>query len=228
MLRNNIKDNIFDILEGKIKIHYCTAIRNNILKNNIFKYECIKCKLINWEGERLSLEINHIDGDKLNNSKENLELLCPNCHSLTSNYRSKKGKNNKEFYSDEKIIKEIEKGGSVNQILKNLELSNSGGNYKRIYEICRKNKILIPQKLTHKPKYYKEKKLEIIDNKINKIQEKINIIFNSKINFDKRGWNIEVSKLLNITPQAVKQWMIREMPDFYKNCYHQIDNNISS
>lgn len=34
------------------------------------------------------LEINHIDGDSSNNNEDNLELICPNCHSLTPNFRS--------------------------------------------------------------------------------------------------------------------------------------------
>ncbi len=33
------------------------------------------------------LEIDHIDGNSDNNSEENLRLVCPNCHSLTSTYR---------------------------------------------------------------------------------------------------------------------------------------------
>lgn len=34
------------------------------------------------------LEIHHIDGDYKNNSEDNLILLCPNCHSLTKNYKA--------------------------------------------------------------------------------------------------------------------------------------------
>lgn len=32
------------------------------------------------------LHVHHIDGDATNNSEDNLQLLCPNCHSLTENY----------------------------------------------------------------------------------------------------------------------------------------------
>lgn len=39
---------------------------------------------------RETLEIHHIDGDKNNNSRCNLQVLCPNHHSLTSNYRNNK------------------------------------------------------------------------------------------------------------------------------------------
>ena len=34
------------------------------------------------------LEIDHIDGDSENNTEDNLRLLCPNCHSLTPNYKN--------------------------------------------------------------------------------------------------------------------------------------------
>jgi len=41
----------------------------------------------------IPVELEHIDGDFRNNSEENLDLLCPNCHSLTPTYRAlNKGK----------------------------------------------------------------------------------------------------------------------------------------
>ena len=118
----------------------------------------------------------------------------------------------------------MEKGGSINQILLNLNLSNSGGNYKRIYKLCKENQILIPKKLSEKPIHYQQITQEKIDLKLKELQEKIDLVTNSGVNFNKRGWMVEVSKILGIVPQAVQQWMVREIPEFYKNCYHQIDN----
>lgn len=43
---------------------------------------CARCGLgESWNGEFLRLELNHIDENSINNVQENLEYLCPNCHS---------------------------------------------------------------------------------------------------------------------------------------------------
>ena len=46
---------------------------------------------------KIPLQVNHIDGEWKNCRPENLELICPNCHSLTPNYGAlNKGKGRKE------------------------------------------------------------------------------------------------------------------------------------
>jgi 5-methylcytosine-specific restriction endonuclease McrA len=54
-----------------------------------FESKCCKCGISSWNGEPLSLEIEHKDGDSLNQTEKNLILLCPNCHSQTPTYKSK-------------------------------------------------------------------------------------------------------------------------------------------
>lgn len=45
------------------------------------KHVCNKCGIDKWNGEPLVLEIDHIDGQYWNNQLDNLQFLCPNCHS---------------------------------------------------------------------------------------------------------------------------------------------------
>lgn len=42
-----------------------------------------------WRGNPLPLEVDHVDGDWRDNRIENLRFLCPNCHSVTDNYRGR-------------------------------------------------------------------------------------------------------------------------------------------
>ena len=51
--------------------------------------KCQNCGLEEWLGQPITLEIHHEDGDRTNNTLENLKLLCPNCHSYTPNWRGR-------------------------------------------------------------------------------------------------------------------------------------------
>ena len=42
-----------------------------------------------WNDKPLNFQLDHIDGDHANNVRENLRMICPNCHSQTSTYCSK-------------------------------------------------------------------------------------------------------------------------------------------
>lgn len=52
--------------------------------------KCLRCGNSHWLGEEIKFELNHIDGNNQNNKRENLEILCPNCHSLTPTWRGRK------------------------------------------------------------------------------------------------------------------------------------------
>lgn len=52
-------------------------------------YRCSVCNNSVWNGQPITLEVEHIDGNPYNNNEDNLCLLCPNCHSQTSTYKGR-------------------------------------------------------------------------------------------------------------------------------------------
>ena len=53
-------------------------------------HRCMGCRLTEWRGRPIPLELEHKDGNRSNNVRENLELLCCNCHAQTPTWRRKK------------------------------------------------------------------------------------------------------------------------------------------
>ena len=53
-------------------------------------HKCETCQGYTWMGKKITLEVEHIDGNTENNDFSNLLLLCPNCHSLTPTWRRAK------------------------------------------------------------------------------------------------------------------------------------------
>ena len=69
------------------------SLKSRLLKAGILQNKCYKCGLDpEWQGEPLSLHLDHIDGDNTNNTIGNLRILCPNCHSQTPTFGSKRYK----------------------------------------------------------------------------------------------------------------------------------------
>jgi len=64
-------------------------LRRKLIEDGIKKNECEKCFNTEWQGQPIPLELHHKDGNRFNNNLDNLELLCPNCHSLTPNHSKK-------------------------------------------------------------------------------------------------------------------------------------------
>ena len=83
----------------------CSYIASNDLKkrlfNNGYKEEkCECCGNTEWMGLPIKLELHHINGDHFDNRLENLQILCPNCHSFTDNFR---GKNQTRYLEENKF-----------------------------------------------------------------------------------------------------------------------------
>jgi 5-methylcytosine-specific restriction endonuclease McrA len=53
-----------------------------MFKDGIKERKCELCGISEWLGIQLPLELHHKDGNHLNNNLHNLQILCPNCHSI--------------------------------------------------------------------------------------------------------------------------------------------------
>jgi 5-methylcytosine-specific restriction endonuclease McrA len=72
----------------------------NLLRKNLIEYGIeYKCNYCDndgyWRDKVIPLEVDHIDGNKLNNTIDNLQFLCPNCHTCKTHSNAKHPKEHK-------------------------------------------------------------------------------------------------------------------------------------
>lgn len=168
-------------------------LKNKLLKSGLKEQKCECCGLTEWLGKPIKLEPHHINGDTTDNRIENIQLLCPNCHSYTDNYGGKNQKINKK-------IKTKQKDKKINTIdivfLQELLDENNDIN-------------IVSEKFGKKPRtilrYIKQYNL-IVKDKQPKYSDEISIMLElMKIH---RNYT-KVAKLLGISDNAVKKRFIK-------------------
>lgn len=56
------------------------SLKKRIVKEGLKEWKCERCSNTEWLGEKIPLELHHIDHNPKNNKLDNLKLVCPNCH----------------------------------------------------------------------------------------------------------------------------------------------------
>lgn len=110
--------------------------------------KCKTCNRSHWMRRPIIFELNHIDGNNKNNIRENLEALCPNCHSLTDTWRGRNKNSGKPFgqkriTDDVLLICLMKNNWNMRQSLLELNYAAKGGNYKRCHKLKREYEELI-------------------------------------------------------------------------------------
>lgn len=104
-------------------------------------HKCENCGLEEWRDQQIPLEIHHIDGDELNSDLNNLQMLCPNCHALTDNYKGKNINRGVIVVPDEQLVEALQTYPNIRQALISVGLTGKGGNYVRANELIQKYQI---------------------------------------------------------------------------------------
>lgn len=87
---------------------------------------------------------------------------------------------------------------------------------KFVYDEIIKKIIDLPKKLEKRKRI--KKRNRIFHNTHDEIIK--NLILNSNVDFNKRFWVREISKIIKYTNSATKRWMKKNMREFYEeNCY---------
>jgi hypothetical protein len=107
--------------------------RRRVFEEQDYKCNDPSCGISEWKGKPISLELEHKDGDTTNNKRENLEGLCPNCHSVTDTWRgrNKPARNGSVSITDEFLLQCLNDAGNIRQGLLKAGLAAKGNNYAR-------------------------------------------------------------------------------------------------
>jgi len=83
------------------------GIIKRLIAGKYKEYKCEICGVNEWNGKSLRLQVHHINGDHSDNRLENLQLLCPNCHTQTDTYARQNKNVSKNQFNITKRVKEI-------------------------------------------------------------------------------------------------------------------------
>lgn len=86
---NGNKIELQDILDGKFPNYQTFKLKNKLIKSGLKQNVCEICGISEWNGKPINMELHHKDGNKHNHSIDNLQMLCPNCHSQTETFKAK-------------------------------------------------------------------------------------------------------------------------------------------
>jgi hypothetical protein len=134
-IRSKYNTNIFILSDKKIPGQ---ILKRKMLQSG-WRYECSVCTIIEWNSKPLTLQVDHIDGNNKNNTKNNLRFICPNCHSQTATFcKGNKQKSKVNKISDILLIEAYNNSSSILEALTKVGLTGGPGNIERLKKLIKK------------------------------------------------------------------------------------------
>ena len=122
--RNFITQSLDDILVENSTYSNPTRLKKRLLREGLLVNSCGKCGgLPEWNGDKLVLQLDHINGINTDNRIGNLRLLCPNCHSQTDTFSGRKKKPKRPNYTPRLSSRKAERP-PYEDLIRELENSN--------------------------------------------------------------------------------------------------------
>lgn len=187
------KTSVYSYLNKDNKTVSASLLRNKLIESGLKEERCEQCKRTEWEGQKIPLELHHINMNHYDNRLENLQILCSNCHALAHGYSNVKNKSkskiNIELY--EKLL-----GSKKN------DCESSFSNVKRSEPIAERYCKKCGKKLTKTQKIFCSQKCS--HDFISKKPEKEELINNYKL---LKGNKTKLGSLYSVSDNAVKKWL---------------------
>ena len=100
------------------------TLRRALIESGV-EYLCKSCGGIPyWNGKELRLQVDHKSGNWLDDRRENLQFLCPNCHTQTNGYNGSKGMVDLTSDARGQRLRRKLKNGTVAQLVGGISLRN--------------------------------------------------------------------------------------------------------
>lgn len=106
-------------------------------------HKCEKCGRTKWQEHLIPLEVHHINGNHMDDSWDNVQLLCCNCHAQISQKQHQENRDSKynQKYTDEDFIQALQSHSTIRAALADLNLSVGKAHYARCYRLILEEKI---------------------------------------------------------------------------------------
>ena len=170
-------------------------LRNKLIEEGIKEEKCECCGLSEWMGKKIPLELHHKNMNHYDNSLENLQILCSNCHALAHEYSNAKSK--KEPSVNYNLFE--------NYINENKEITTNNKNKthkkekpKRFCECCGKE---ITGKYRNEQKFCSYECAHIAARKIPILNELVEKLNEFKFNKSRTG------RFFGVSDGAIRKWI---------------------